>query len=102
MNDNAWLKPATFPKSRSDAPITTELNSRRIFAKGSNWVNPEIFTGNISKETFYTQVDFAYESHMNIFRCWGGAIIDKKIFLTDVTKRALWYCRNFPLPATTI
>lgn len=97
MNDNAWLKPKHFPKTRSDAPITIELNGRRIFAKGSNWVNPEIFTGNIAKETYYTQVDYAYEAHMNIFRCWGGAIIDKDDFFDRCDEKGIMVWQEFPL-----
>ncbi len=43
MHDGAWNKPDTFPKGRSNPPVTIELNGRKIFGKGSNWVNPEIF-----------------------------------------------------------
>ena len=47
MHEGAWDEPAPddFPKSRSHPPITLEVNGRRIFAKGSNWVCPDIFPG---------------------------------------------------------
>jgi len=45
MNEGAWGEPSGFPKGRSVAPIQLELNGRRIFAKGSNWVNPDSFNG---------------------------------------------------------
>lgn len=86
-----------FPKSRAQAPITIELNGRKIFAKGSNWVNPEIFTGNIADETYITQVKYAFEANMNIFRCWGGAIIDKEIFFDTCDELGIMVWQEFPL-----
>ena len=80
MNGGAWEIPFEFPKSRSTPPITIELNGRRIFAKGSNWVNPEIFNGRINREIYETQLKLVKEANMNILRCWGGAIIDKEPF----------------------
>ena len=59
MAQGAWAEPAGFPKSRSAAPATLELNGRRIFAKGSNWVNPEIFPGEITPETYARHIALA-------------------------------------------
>jgi beta-mannosidase len=41
-----------FPKSRNEPPFTLEINNIRIFAKGTNWVNPEIFPGIITYERY--------------------------------------------------
>ncbi|MBO5271051.1 MAG: hypothetical protein J6B77_09710, partial [Clostridia bacterium] len=65
--------PNIFPKGRYEAPITIELNGRRIFAKGSNWVNPELFWGQITPERYEKLIVLARDAHMNIFRMWGGA-----------------------------
>ena len=43
MNEGRWDEPKDFPKSRSDAPATLEVNGRRLFARGSNWVNAQVF-----------------------------------------------------------
>ena len=72
--------PYTFPKGRYEAPITIELNGRRIFAKGSNWVNPELFWGEITKERYDELISLARDCHMNIFRMWGGAGTPKESF----------------------
>ena len=97
MNENAWVEPVLFPKGRSDAPVTIELNGRNIFAKGSNWVNPEVFTGTIAPELYEKQVRFAKEAHMNIFRCWGGAVIDKEPFFEACDKYGIMVWQEFPL-----
>lgn len=97
MCENGWWKPLPFPKSRNDAPITVELNGRVIFAKGSNWVNPEIFTACIPPEEYREQVKLAKEANMNIFRCWGGAIIDKEPFFDACDENGIMVWQEFPL-----
>ena len=97
MNEHAWREPSKFPKSRSAAPATIELNGRRIFAKGSNWVNPDVFTANIADETYKAFVDLAAEANMNIFRCWGGAIIPHDAFFDRCDERGIMVWSEFPL-----
>ncbi len=95
--------PYDFPKSRYAAPITVELNGKRIFAKGSNYVNPEIFFGQITPETYKTQVLLAKEANMNLLRIWGGAGVPKKEFFEECDRNGImiWQefmlaCNNYP------
>lgn len=97
MNEGAWQQPSDFPKTRSVAPATIKLNGRRIFAKGSNWVNPEIFTGIITRETYLPLIRLAAEANMNIFRCWGGAIVNKKEFFELCDEYGIMVWQEFPL-----
>jgi len=78
--NNYDYAPKTFPMTRNLPPITICLNGREIFAKGSNWVNPEIFIGTITRDTYYPLVKYAKDANMNIFRCWGGAGCNKEEF----------------------
>ena len=80
MHEGAWREPAGFPKSRSEPPITLEVNGRVIFARGSNWVCPEIFPGKISAETYRPLLELARAAHFNLLRTWCGAIINKESF----------------------
>ncbi|MEP7052638.1 MAG: hypothetical protein ABJB12_19880, partial [Pseudomonadota bacterium] len=80
MHQDAWKGPAGFPKSRSEPPITVEVNGRVIFARGSNWVCPEIFPGKISAETYRPLLELARDAHFNLLRTWGGAIVNKQSF----------------------
>lgn len=97
MNDRAWSEPSQFPKSRSDAPITVELNGRRIFAKGSNWVLPDMFPGNLTPAMIERHVLLAYEAHMNIFRCHGGSGINKDVFYELCDRLGILVWVEFPL-----
>jgi beta-mannosidase len=97
MNEGAWEEPSVFPKSRSTPPITMEINGRRIFAKGTNWVNPEIFPGLITAETYRPLIDLAHAAHFNILRTWGGAIVNKESFFDLCDQRGLMVWQEFPL-----
>ena len=97
MNEGQWDIPAVFPKSRSTPPITVELNGRPVFAKGSNWVNPEIFVGEITDETYETQIKYANEANMNMFRVHGGTIINKKHFYDCCDKYGIMIWQEFTL-----
>ena len=97
MNQGAWAEPADFPKSRSNTPIQIELNGRRVFGKGSNWVNPDIFNGLIDEKRYEALITLARDAHMNIFRCWGGSGINKPAFYEICDRLGLMVWVEFPL-----
>lgn len=97
MGEGTWAEPVAFPKSRSSTPIQLVLNGRAVFAKGSNWVNPEIFTGEITDEIYEQHIRLAKEANMNIFRCWGGSGINKKAFYEICDRMGIMLWVEFPL-----
>jgi beta-mannosidase len=97
MNEGAWAEPQGFPKTRSVAPIQLEINGRHIFCKGSNWVNPEIFPGIITAERYEELVDLALEANFNMFRIWGGGIVNKESFYELCDKKGILVWQEFPL-----
>lgn len=97
MNEGAWDEPSEFPKTRSFPPMTFELNNRRIFAKGSNWVNPEIFNGIIDENRYRELLVLAKEANMNLLRCWGGAIVNKEAFFDICDELGIMVWQEFPL-----
>ncbi len=97
MNEGAWDEPQGFPRTRSTPPIQIRLNGVNVFAKGSNWVNPEIFPGMVTRATYLPQVRLAKEANMNLFRCWGGAFIDKNSFFELCDEYGIMVWQEFPL-----
>ena len=97
MNPGAWDEPAEFPKSRSHAPITVTLNNTPIFAKGTNWVNPEIFPGKMDAETYRPLLEYARDANMNLLRVWGGGIVNKDCFFDQCDALGLMVWQEFPL-----
>ena len=97
MNEGAWNEPRGFPKTRSVAPIQLEINGRKIFCKGSNWVNPEIFPGTITPERYEELIRRALEANFNMFRVWGGGIVNKESFYELCDSLGIMVWQEFPL-----
>jgi len=97
MNEGGWVAPTEFPKSRSVAPIQVEINGRKIFSKGSNWVNPEIFPGTITRERYNELIDKALKINFNLLRVWGGGIVNKESFYDLCDEKGIMVWQEFPL-----
>lgn len=97
VENEKYKIPETFPKTQEYVPITIELNGRRIFAKGSNFVPPEIFPGIIDEDTYYPLVKKATECHMNLFRIWGGGGPQKDSFYSLCDEMGIMVWQEFPL-----
>ena len=100
MHEGAWSKPDTFPKGRSNPPITLELNGRKIFGKGSNWVNPDIFPGTITRDRYNELLEMGLKINFNIFRVWGGGIVNKEDFYELCNEKGILVWTEFPLACT--
>jgi len=97
MNEGGWDFPKDLPKTRSIPPIQLEINGRKIFAKGTNWVNPEIFPGIITTARYNDLLDKAKEANFNILRVWGGGIINKDSFYELCDEKGILVWQEFPL-----
>jgi beta-mannosidase len=97
MNEGAWNEPEGFPKTRSVAPAQLEINGRKIFGKGTNWVNPEIFPGKITRERYNELLDMAKDANFNLLRIWGGGIVNKESFFELCDEKGLLVWQEFPL-----
>lgn len=97
MNPGAWEEPRQYPKSRSHPPATLEINGRRIFAKGSNWVPPDMLYGRLDRAVYARQLGLAKDAHFNLLRVWGGGIVNKEPFFELCDELGLMVWQEFPL-----
>jgi beta-mannosidase len=97
MSEPTLADPNGFPKSRRLPPIQLEINGRRIFCKGTNWVNPEVFPGIITSSRYEELINRAIEANFNIFRVWGGGIVNKESFFELCDKKGILVWQEFPL-----
>ncbi|MCF8225346.1 MAG: hypothetical protein K9J30_05665 [Bacteroidales bacterium] len=97
MSEGAWRGPEGFPKSRNVAPAQLELNGKRIFSKGTNWVNPEIFPGIITRERYNELTNRALNANFNMLRVWGGGIVNKQSFYDLCDEKGILVWQEFPL-----
>ena len=89
--------PSIFPKTRYTPAITIELNGRKILAKGSNWVNPDIFWGRIDEDYYDSLVSLVKDCNMNILRMWGGACMEKDEFYSLCDRYGIMVWQEFML-----
>lgn len=97
MNEGAQHEPTGALKSRYNAPITIELNGRRILSKGSNWVNPELFFGRITEARYRELLILAKDANMNMLRLWGGSGLKKKEFYEICDEYGIMLFQEFML-----
>ncbi len=97
MNQGAWDEPSGFPKSRSVPPITIEINNQRLFAKGTNWVQPEVFYGLLDHARYEELINLALEANFNILRMWGGGPVNKDVFFDLCDEKGIMVWQEFPL-----
>jgi beta-mannosidase len=84
-------------ESQPTVPITFEVNGRSIFARGANWVCPEIFPGTLTKERYREQLELFAGANFNLVRCWGGAIVNKTAFFDLCDELGILVWQEFPL-----
>ena len=60
-----------FNSNEEAYPLTFEINGKRIFARGINWVPIDMMFSRIDEASYERQVRLAKEGNFNLFRVWG-------------------------------
>ena len=68
------------PKELPEHKYLMQINGRRIFARGSNWIPSDFLYGRPRRERYEYLVRSAAEANVNLFRMWGGGVIEKADF----------------------
>ncbi len=56
------------------------INGKKIYLKGSNWVPPECFTGEMKEQKYRDILLLAKKMNLNILRVWGGGSYESDLF----------------------
>jgi len=97
LNDGAKIYESSFPKGPICAPAQIEINGRCVFAKGSNWVNTEIFPSMMTPARYDELIELAADANMNIFRMWGGQYINHEYFYDKCDELGIMIWQEFML-----
>ncbi|WP_319586256.1 sugar-binding domain-containing protein [uncultured Desulfobulbus sp.] len=80
-----------------------QVNGASIFAKGGNWVHPDIIFAETSAERYRKLVELAVDANFNALRIWGGAMYTDHAFLDacDELGVMVWHdlifaCAKYP------
>jgi beta-mannosidase len=57
-----------------------EINGRKIFLHGGNWIPADLLFGRPGKKEYEHLIRMAALANYNVFRVWGGGLIEKQVF----------------------
>ncbi|NIK54785.1 glycoside hydrolase family 2 protein [Kribbella shirazensis] len=77
------------------APYGIEVNGRRIFAKGWNWVPLDLSYGVPRPDRLGHLLDLAVDAGVNLLRVWGGGLIETPEFYAECDRRGLLVWQEF-------
>ncbi len=74
---------------------TFTINGMEVFARGANWVPAELMLSRLKAEDYDRLVRLAAEANCNLFRVWGGGIIEKEYFYDACDKYGIMIWQEF-------
>ncbi len=75
--------------------FTIEVNGRRVFAKGGNFVPADLIPARLDRARYETLVDRAVESNFNFLRIWGGGLYEHDDFYDVCDERGILVWQEF-------
>ena len=72
-----------------------ELNGKRVFAKGANYIPCDSFLTRVTDEVYEKTIADAVAVHMNMLRVWGGGIYENAKFYEECEKNGLMVWQDF-------
>jgi beta-mannosidase len=91
------------PGAPPDAlPYTLEVNGRRLYAKGWNWVPHDALYGAARPGRVDHLLALAAEAHVTLLRVWGGGLIESEEFYTTCDRLGLLVWQEFSLSSSGI
>ncbi len=84
------------PESPADAYDQTFcINGQAIFARGLNWVPLELMPGRECEHDYERIVNLAADAGFNLFRIWGGGIVEREEFYRCCDRRGILVWQEF-------
>ncbi|MET8473113.1 sugar-binding domain-containing protein [Streptomyces sp. NPDC006422] len=91
------------PEAPADAlPYTVEVNGRRVYAKGWNWVPQDALHGVPRPERLAHLLNLAADAHVTLLRVWGGGLIETEEFYSLCDRLGLLVWQEFSLSSSGI
>lgn len=82
-------------KDSEGKSFVIEINGKKIYCKGANWIPCDTFIPRIADSTYKTLLYLAKDAHMNMIRVWGGGIYEQDIFYTLCDRLGLMVWQDF-------
>ena len=75
---------------------TFRVNGKSLFVKGCNWM-PIDALANVSPEEYAWQLEMARNAGIQMFRVWGGGILETDAFYEQCDRKGIMVWQEFPL-----
>lgn len=72
-----------------------EVNGRKIFSKGADWIPADSFIPRIAPPTYDRLLRMARDANMNMIRVWGGGFYEEEIFYDLCDRLGLMVWQDF-------
>ena len=78
------------------------INGKYVFAKGSNWVPIDCFTGTIAREKYDRLLSLAKDGNLNMLRVWGGGFYESDDFYDLCDEKGIMVWQDFMFACSDI
>ena len=85
----------TLPLPEGGKSFTLEINGKKVFCKGANWVPADCIFARITKEKYRNMVGIAAGANFNMFRVWGGGIYEDDEFYEACDESGIMVWQDF-------
>ncbi|MHA1731777.1 MAG: glycosyl hydrolase 2 galactose-binding domain-containing protein, partial [Promethearchaeota archaeon] len=93
-----WLRNPGTPRGHEN--WTLEVNGKRMFARGINWVPPDALFGRVDADKYRALVDAALDMNVDVLRVWGGGVEEKSEFYDYCDEVGMMVWQEFPFACT--
>ncbi|RMD79227.1 MAG: glycoside hydrolase family 2 protein, partial [Lentisphaerae bacterium] len=84
-----------YPDDEHGRAFIIQINGRKIFAKGADWIPADALPGRVTRERMADLLDSAVAANMNILRVWGGGQYEDEAFYELCDERGLLIWQDF-------
>ncbi|HXX63492.1 MAG TPA: glycoside hydrolase family 2 protein, partial [Bacteroidota bacterium] len=82
-------------KDASGRSFVVEVNGRKMFAKGADWIPSDSFIPRTPLATYNRLLRMAKDAHMNMIRVWGGGFYENDTFYDLCDRFGLMVWQDF-------
>jgi beta-mannosidase len=79
----------------SERLFALEINGRKVFCKGANWIPADSIYARVTEEKYDTLLRQAREANFNMLRVWGGGIYEPEVFYKKCDEYGILIWQDF-------
>ncbi len=72
-----------------------ELNGKKLFAKGANYIPSDVFLNRVTAEKYEKLIKLAVDGNFNMLRVWGGGVYEDSYFYDLCDKYGILVWQDF-------